>query len=143
MERMPSLGLILDTFERERDRQLNHFDAIDTKAGVALGFAGVVAALSAASPSGLRTTSVLASLVAASFAVAAFWPRRLPALQPAVLRDYIMAEERITRLVLVDTYLTMLDEARALLGSKSRRLKLAMVFLGFAAAAAAIGEIVR
>jgi hypothetical protein len=143
MERMPSLGLILDTFERERDRQLNHFDAIATKAGVALGFAGVIAALSAASPSDIRAASLIASLVAASFAVAAFWPRHLPALQPPVLREYMMAEERITRLVLVDTYLTMLDEARALLGSKSRRLKLVMVFLGFAAIAAAVAEIAR
>ncbi len=143
MERMPSLGLILDTFERERDRQLSHFDAVDTKAGVVLGFAGVIAALATNAPSWLRVSSLLASIVAASLALAAFWPRRLPTVQPGVLRDYIMAEDRITRLVLVDTYLVMLDEARALIGDKSRRLKLAMVFLGLAALVAAIGEIVR
>jgi hypothetical protein len=127
MERMPSLQLILETYERERDRDLSHFDSVDTKAGVVLGFAGVVAAIA--------FTAILA--------VAAFWPRKLPALEPSRLRDYVVAEERITRLVLVDTYQVMLNEARVVLGTKSRRLKYAMVLLALAGLASAIGEITR
>lgn len=92
MERMPSLGLILDTFERERDRQLSDFDAVDTKAGVVLGFAGVIAAFSNGAVLVLRIPTLVSGLVAASFALAAFWPRRLPTVEPGALRDCIMDE---------------------------------------------------
>jgi len=140
---MPSLSLVLETFERERDRQLDHFDATDTKAGVVLGFAEVIAALANGTASALRGPALMSSVVAASFALAAFWPRQLPAVNPVALRRYIMAEDRITRLVLVDTYLSMSDEARDLVGTEAFRLKIAMVALGVAAAVAALGEIVR
>lgn len=143
MERMPSLKLILETYERERDRDLSHFDSVDTKAGVVLGFAGVVAAIAFNAAQPFRGFSFLLGLTAAILAVAAFWPRKLPALEPGRLRDYLVAEERITRLVLVDTYQEMLDEARLVLGTKSRRLKYAMVLLALAGLASAIGEITR
>jgi len=143
MERMPSLNLILETFERERDRQVGHFDSLDTKSGVVLGFSGVVAAVAFNAAQPFRGFAYLASLVAAMLAIAAFWPRRLPAVRPTRLREYLMAEDRITRLVLIDTYLGMLDEARDQLATKSRRLKLAMILLGLAGAASAIGEVLR
>lgn len=140
---MSSLQLILETFERERDRDLSHFDSVDTKAGVVLGFAGLVAAIAFNTAQPSRGFSFLLGLSAATLAVAASWPRKLPALEPSRLRDYIVAEERITRLVLVDTYSEMLDQARLVLGTKSRRLKYAMVLLALAGLASAIGEISR
>jgi hypothetical protein len=86
---------------------------------------------------------LLLGLSAAILAVAAFRPRKLPALEPSRLRDYLVAEERITRLVLVDTYQVMLNEARVVLGTTSRRLKYPMVLLALAGLASAIGEITR
>ncbi len=133
----------LETYERERDRDLSHFDSVDAKAGVVLGFAGVVAAIAFNAAQLFRRFSFLLGLSAAILAVAAFWPRKLPALEPGRLRDYLVAEERITRLVLVDTYQEMLDKARLVLGTKSRRLKYAMVLLALAGLASAIGEITR
>jgi hypothetical protein len=41
-ELLPSLDLIHASFERERDRDLAHFDALDTKACVVVGFAGML-----------------------------------------------------------------------------------------------------
>jgi len=140
---MPSLNLILETSELERDRQVGHFDSLDTKSGVVLGFSGVVAAVAFNAAQPFRGFAYLASLAAAALATASFWPRRLPAVRPSRLRDYLMAADRITRLVLIDTYVGMLDEVRGQLATKSRRLKLAMILLALAGAASAIGEVVR
>jgi len=42
---LASLELLRDEVRIERDAQLRHFDALDAKAGIILGFAGVIAAL--------------------------------------------------------------------------------------------------
>jgi hypothetical protein len=34
MERLPSLELLLELVQSERDKQLAHFDALDSKAGI-------------------------------------------------------------------------------------------------------------
>ena len=47
--RVRSITLVKEIVRDERSAQLAHFDALDTKAGVILGFAGVLVALS---PSG-------------------------------------------------------------------------------------------
>ncbi len=141
MERMPSLTLVLNSLERERDRQQDHFDSVDTKAGVVLGFSGVLAAIALEAWHPLELAALAVSLLASSFAVGAFWPRRLPVLEPRALRRYLEAEERITQLTLVDTYLPMIEQARDVLDRKVRRLKGAMVLLGIAALAAATGGI--
>jgi hypothetical protein len=139
---MPSLELILGGFEREQDRQLAHFDALDTKAGVVLGFAGVMAALPLEAL-WLRRLTVLLALAAGAAAMAAFWPRNLPTLETSRLRSYLRAEQRITRLTLVDTYERMLAEGRAVLERKSRRLKVAMAVLVAAGVAAGLAGLTR
>jgi hypothetical protein len=42
----PSATLLRQALERHLDEQRTHFDSLDTKAGVVVGFAGVIAALS-------------------------------------------------------------------------------------------------
>jgi hypothetical protein len=37
---LPSLDLLLRVVMQEREKQLDHYDALDTKAGVLLAFAG-------------------------------------------------------------------------------------------------------
>jgi len=39
---LPSLDLLLRVAMQEREKQLDHYDALDTKAGVLLAFAGVL-----------------------------------------------------------------------------------------------------
>lgn len=133
-EHLTSLELIHETFERERDRDLAHFEGLDTKAGVVLGFSGVLATLHGAgtSPS---LIGVILAVGAATAGLLAFWPRNFPTVDAQVLREYLNAEERFTRLVMVDTYLELLAEGRDLLKSKARRLKWAMVLLATSALA--------
>jgi hypothetical protein len=40
-----SLDLLVDEVRVEREAQLRHFDALDQKAGIVLGFAGVLVVL--------------------------------------------------------------------------------------------------
>lgn len=44
-DRLPSLDLLLELVQRERDKQLAHLDALDNKAGIVLGFAGLLITL--------------------------------------------------------------------------------------------------
>lgn len=70
-----SLDVVEAVVRRERDAQLRHWDALDAKAGVMLGFAGALAALAPANVNALvdigRVTAVFGALVA----LWAFWPR--------------------------------------------------------------------
>ena len=45
MARISSLDLLIEINQSERDAQLSHFDSLDTKSGLVLGFAGVLIAL--------------------------------------------------------------------------------------------------
>lgn len=125
----PSLNLVHDAFERERDRDARHFESIDAKAGVVLGFAGVIAALTAGNGTAGAAVVVVASVTAASLAVSAFWPRELPVLEPNALRRYLAAEESFTRLTLVATYLDQFRQSRDLLARKARMLRYSIVAL--------------
>jgi hypothetical protein len=132
-DRLPSLELIHASFERERDRDLAHFDALDTKAGVIVGFAGVLVTIQR----GTGWIAILGALVgvgAAFTGLAAFWPGRFPTLEPSHLRSYLTSEERITTLALVDTYLDLLEAGRDLIRTKALRLKVAVILLAVSAA---------
>src|SRR5438876_3201647 len=76
------LYVLLDQARLERAQQL-HFDALDGKAGILLGFAGALIALA---PSGLRVAldgGRAAAVVAAYFALRTFRPRSIPITKPA------------------------------------------------------------
>ncbi len=76
-KRVRSLDLVKEVVRDERAAQLSHFDALDTKAGIILGFAGALIVLSPSGRSviiGIGKVSALASDVAA---IATFWPRRV------------------------------------------------------------------
>lgn len=70
-----SLDLLLEINQLERQAQLSHFDSLDTKAGLVLGFSGVLIALGNDAASILGIASILVAALAAGWAVAAFWPR--------------------------------------------------------------------
>ncbi len=129
MERMPSLDLVLDRLDDERDRQLTHFEGQDTKAGVLLGFSGVLVALRPTGQSALVLTGVVLSAFAAVAALTVLWPRRFPAQDGPRLRRYLAADERLTKLTLVDSSLAMLTQAAWLLERKARALKIGFVLL--------------
>lgn len=116
-----------------------HFDALDNKAGITLGFAGALIALCPDVQTPARTAALVCLVAAAALATSAFWPRDLPVLRTRRLRDYLMAEEEFTKLTLHDTYLEMLDQAADVLTLKARLLKSAMTLLAAAGLTLALG----
>lgn len=140
---LPSLEIVAGVARSERDKQMSHFDALDAKAGVLVGFAGVlVALLQGLAPAVTVAAAVLASCSGLT-AVVSFWPRALPVLDVAHLRRYIAAEPAFTELSLLDTMSEMLDEGAVLLARKGRTLKTAMALLGAALAVVAVGVVMR
>jgi hypothetical protein len=138
-----SIERIAEETRWEREAQLQHFDALDAKAAVILGFAGILIALA----TGHGFLSLVGRLVAAwsgLMALFAFWPRGYPATNLRRLREkYLAAEEDFTRLHLLDTQIGMAETMAALLLSKARWLKAAMTSLAVAAAVIAVGPTVE
>jgi pimeloyl-ACP methyl ester carboxylesterase len=129
-----SLDLVAAEVQRERDAQLRHFDGLDSKAGVMLGFAGALAALA---PARFNAIVDLGRAVAVGGALAglwAFWPRRFGAIDVRALRDrYLAAEPRFATLRLLDTQIATVEELAATLHRKGTRLKLSMLLVAVAA----------
>lgn len=105
LEDLPSLGLVLDVLRAGREERRGHFDALDQKAGLAIGFAGVLVTLSNDISEPWRALGVVASVISAGLALSSFWPRRYEVLDN--VRDYLAAPEPQTQLVLVDTLALM------------------------------------
>jgi hypothetical protein len=129
MDGKSSLDLLIDINQAERQLPLAHFDSLDTKAGLVLGFAGVLIALGNGSGSLAGSASTILAAVAAVASVASFWPRKFASIDPTRLGDYAGAELAFTQLTVLDTLEVMLVETTEKLELKSRRLKLALVSL--------------
>jgi len=140
---LPSLDLIATTIREERRAIGTHTDALDAKAGVILGFAGAVAALTATRRAALFQAATGVSVVAALLAMGAFFPRPSPVLNLENLRDkYLGVEERITKLVLVDTEIELRERTRSLIKRKSLLLGASMTVLSLAAVLLFVAAIV-
>jgi hypothetical protein len=137
--RLPSLDPILEEVRSERAGQLRHFDALDTKAGLILGFAGALVALA---PTGALLVDLGRLAAAASGIVAlwTFWPRGYWSTNLLELRNlYLAAEPGFTKLNLLDTQIEMSRQLGLVLRGKATRLKLAMGILAVGALLTALG----
>lgn len=76
MRGVASIDMVGGEVHAERAAQLGHFDAVDTKAGVVLGFAGAITPLSAAPSGPLTAAGAIAAVVSGLFALMSFWPRK-------------------------------------------------------------------
>lgn len=121
-----SLDFLVGINQSERNAQLSHFDSLDTKAGLVLGFAGVLIAVAQETDSIFGVLSIVAAAAAAVAAVAAFWPRDYPTLDPSRLGDYAVSELVFTQLTVLDTMEVMIEQTHSVLAVKARRLKVAL-----------------
>lgn len=137
--RLPSLSTLLDLLREERSKQISHFDALDSKSGVALGFAGLLITLAPNVHAALLAPGVVAAAVAATFALASFWPRPYPSLKPTPMRKYLTSDDRFTQLRLFDTLEVVVNETSKALEVKARRLKWSLMALAAAALLFAMG----
>lgn len=131
-EGLPSLDLVASRVDVQLEHQLSHFDGLDNKAGIVLGFAGVVVAIA----DGLEPLAIAGRIAAVGAALLSLWaflPRKYPVLDTRLLRDrYLRADPGFTKLHLLDTQIRMEEEASTLLDRKSFRLKLAVGLLAVA-----------
>jgi undecaprenyl pyrophosphate phosphatase UppP len=139
-----SLDVVVAEVQRERETQLRHFDALDSKAGVMLGFAGALAALAPAAFNAMVDMGRAVAVAGAVAALWAFWPRRYGAIEVRALRDrYVAAEPEFTRLRLLDTQIATIDELAKTLYRKARRLKLSMSLVVVAALLIVAGTVLH
>jgi hypothetical protein len=135
-----SLDVVAEEVRAQRDGQLTHFDALDSKAGIVLGFAGALVALAPGGHNLLVEFGRAAAALSGLLALWSFWPRRYWHIDLRSLRDlYLTTEPHFARLRLLDTQIAMAESMRAAITSKALRLKLAMVALAVAAVLTAVG----
>jgi len=132
----PSADIIGEEIRRELGFQLQHFEAIDSKAGLILGFSGVLVALSGSHlGKGVAALWALAAC-AALCALMATLPRSFASMNVRVLREkYLQSHARFTSRVLIDTHIQMIQEISATIQVKARWLKGAFSFLALATVA--------
>ncbi|MPZ93131.1 MAG: hypothetical protein GEU68_16210 [Actinobacteria bacterium] len=141
-ERLPSVDLVASQVKLQLEHQLKHFDGLDNKAGIVLGFAGVLVAIANGSEP-LTIAGRIAAVGAALLSLWAFLPRKYPVLDTRKLRDrYLRADPGFTKLHLLDTQIRMEEEASALLARKASRLKLAVGLLAVGVLLSAAGMLV-
>jgi cytochrome c biogenesis protein CcdA len=145
---LPSLSLILQQVAVERETMNAHAESLDTKAGVVLGFAGVLVGLGATAQTLVSTRLVFqvglgVAVLSAGLAAWAFLPRRYPVLEALRLRQgYLTAPEEETQLHLLDTQIEMVSEAADLVKRKGRRVKLSVGCLAIAAGLVVAGTLI-
>jgi hypothetical protein len=137
-----SVERVLSAVRRHQDQQQAHFESIDTKAGVLVGFAGAIAALARDVESVVGKAGVLASGISALLGIVSFWPRSYPVFDPRRLRRYLRAEDQFTALRLVDTETEMALRASRLIERKARWLRWALVALVSAVVLLATGTVI-
>ena len=144
---LPSLSRILDQVATERETMNAHAESLDTKAGVVLGFAGVLVGLGATAQAIVSDKVVFqiglgVAVLSAAFAAWAFLPRRYPVLEVYRLRQsYLTALEDETQLHLLDTLIEMVTEAAELVKHKGRRVKLSVGCLATSAGLVVAGTL--
>jgi hypothetical protein len=140
LEGIRSLDLVLEEVRAERDLQLSHFDGIDTKAGIVLGFAGALVALAPRGAELLLALGRALAVVSGFLCLSAFWPRRYWSTNLRPFRDkYLPAELEFTKIHLPDTQIGMAERMSGILASKATRLKVAMIALALAVFLTAVG----
>ncbi len=127
-----SLDVIARELEGQRALQMHHFESLDSKAGVVLGFSGLIVAIGPA-VSGVATAGRILAVASAILSLMTFMPRGYPVLDMRKLRDrYLVADPEFTRLHVLDTHIEMEERSSRLLQSKAFRLKLAVGLLAAA-----------
>jgi hypothetical protein len=140
----PSLSLLSDEVASELAAQERRGDALDSKAGVMLGIAGVLVGLTVDKLHGFvaHSGTVLAG-IAGLLAAVAFIPRSYPTLALRRLREgYLTADAEFTRRRVMDTRIAMYERTQGLLRVKALLVTAAAAALCAAVIVTVIGSIV-
>lgn len=139
----PILDVVEDVVRREREAQLKHWDALDAKTGVMLGFAGVLAALAPVDVNVLVDVGRMSAVAGALAALWAFWPRGYGAIDVRTFRErYLASEPTFARMHLTDTQIAVGRELAVTLDRKTTRIKRSMALIAAAGLLVAPGLLV-
>lgn len=144
---LPSLQILLEQVASERETMSAHAESLDTKAGIILGFAGLLVGLGATAQATISANWVFRSglgvaILAAGLAVWAIAPRRYPVIQLFPLRQkFLAATQSATQLQLLDVQIKMVMEAADLVKSKGWRVRFSVICLAVAAALVVLGTL--
>ncbi len=145
---LPSLKLLFDQAASERKALDGHFQGLDGRAGIVLGFAGVLIGLGAtAQPAASSTVAFQCGLgvavLAAALAAVTFLPQpSSPMLELRHVREHLTASEADTRLTLFDTQIAMVEQTAAVVRRKVLLIGFAVIFLAAAATLMVLGVFV-
>jgi hypothetical protein len=145
---LPSLGIVADQVATERQALQGHAESLDAKAGVVLGFAGVLVGLGATAQAVISANwyfraGLMLGVAAAAFSGGTLVPRKYPVVELGRLRDkYLTAPQDETTLRLLDSQIAMVVQVTKLLKVKGRLLSTAVVCLAVAAGLVVIGTLV-
>jgi len=138
---LPSLEVVGDEVRGALEAQERRAESLDTKAGLLLGIAGLLAGVTFRSGVSVGPAVVAALCldgVVAVLSLLAFRIRSYPVIKPARLRDYIVDAADDTRLSVLDTRVTMFEETENELSSKARLVEWAVGGLLLAVVATAV-----
>jgi hypothetical protein len=144
---LPSLNLVADQAATERETLRGHAESLDAKAGVVLGFSGVLVALGATaqvviSENWYFRVGLMLGVAAAGLSAWALQPRKYPVVELGRLRDkYLTAPEDETRLQLLDAQIDMVVQVTKLLEAKGRKLSAAVGCLAVATGLVVVGTL--
>jgi hypothetical protein len=144
---MPSLELLRVQVATERETLNRHVESLDAKAGIVLGFSGVLVGLGATANSAVANTVAFQmglgfAVLAAVLAVTSFFPTSsYPVLRVGRIRQSLTAQAEETSLALLDTQIDMVNRITRMLARKGRRVRLSVSNLATAAFLVVLGTL--
>jgi hypothetical protein len=124
---------------QEREKQLDHYDALDTKAGVLLAFAGVLIVVARGIQFAYLLPGTVFASLSAALSLATFWLRKFPTLDPWELRQFLTYDTEAAGLKVHDTIAAAVSRGAPKLRNKARCLNAALILLLLAAITFGIG----
>lgn len=143
-EPYPSLPVVRAELDVELGLLERRSTAVDTKAGLVLGFAGVLVGLTKDVQTWITVAGQVLAVVAAVLAILGFLPRYGGAVNPMTLRQkYLTTDRAATELAVLDTRLLLKEQDEAALRVKARRVRVAVVLLVLAIAVVVANSVVH
>lgn len=137
---LPSLDIVFSEAKSALDFQHVQLSSLDMKLGVLLGLSGVILAALLSFPlirngnmvtKGLLIAAAALILVSLVSAALGYWVRKYErAPDPRALREFYLVEQpEVTKMVIVDTLLSVYDRNQNRIARKAERTKISFVFV--------------
>ncbi|PRY50793.1 hypothetical protein BCF74_13815 [Knoellia remsis] len=144
MADFPSLDIVRAEFDVRLEEQTRLASAFDTRAGVVVGFSGVLIGLSASTQSWFHFAAQVLAAVAAGVALWAIWFRVAGSVDPRALRNaYLNSAPEVTKLRVLDTKIWLFEQDEVRFRAKVRRLTFSLWLLGGAVLLLLLGSTVE